>query len=57
MTCHNSCKVHTRCEGIVYVSEDYEVEERYTCNNCKLGEHGKKLLEQLLKEGVEKIKN
>ena len=57
MTCHNSCKVHTRCEGIVYVSEDYEVEERYTCNNCKFGEHGKKSLEQLLKEGVDKIKN
>ena len=57
MTCHNGCKVHARCEGIVYVPFDYVVDEAYICKTCRLGEGGREWLEKAIEDGITQIKN
>ena len=57
ISCDNGCKVHARCEGIVYVPFDYVIDEAYTCKTCRLGEGGRKWLEQDIKDGITKIRN
>ena len=55
LTCHNGCKVHNRCEGIVYVPPDYLEPEIYICNKCRNGTDGSEWLEQLLKDGIKLV--
>ena len=57
MTCHNGCKIHARCEGIVYVPFDYVVDEAYICKTCRLGEGGREWLEKAIEDGITQIKN
>ena len=55
ISCINGCKVHNRCEGIVYVPENYIEPETYVCKKCTLKEGGDKWLEKVLNDGIELI--
>ena len=55
LTCKNGCKVHNRCEGIVYVPHNYVEPEIYTCKKCNFGLQGDEWIEKELKEGIEMV--
>ena len=52
LTCKNGCKVHNRCEGIVYVPTNYIEPETYTCKKCTFGNGGNEWLENSLISGI-----
>ena len=52
LSCENGCKVHNRCEGIVYVPANYIEPETYTCKKCTFGNGGNEWLEKSLIEGI-----
>ena len=55
LTCKNGCKVHNRCEGIVYVPHNYVEPEIYTCKKCNFELQGDEWLEKELKEGIKMV--
>ena len=55
LTCKNGCKVHNRCEGIVYVPHNYVEPEIYTCKKCNFELQGDEWLERELKEGIKMV--
>ena len=55
MNCLNGCKVHNRCEGIVYVVVNYLEPETYISKKCTHGKGGNEWLEESLKEGIKMV--
>ena len=57
LVCHNGCKVHNRCEGIVFVPDDYMEPEVYTCKKCISELWNNKSFEESLKDGIKLVSN
>ena len=57
IVCHNGCKVHKRCEGIVYEPENYMEPDMYICKKCIQGVVGKSWLEESIKDGIKLASN
>ena len=50
ITCRNTCRIHTRCEGIALIEEEGDMPENYECVKCEDKKANEEWIEEALKK-------
>ena len=50
ITCGNTCRIHTRCEGIALIEKGEDMPENYECVKCEDKNPNEEWIEEALKK-------